>query len=136
MRAGLLVQVASPRELYRRPVDVQTATSIGDAVILSARVGDGYATCALGRLRLERAGMAASCQILIRPEQIVLVPPGTPSSASARVVDVSYFGHDALARLELDDKTFVTARTPGYAAPRPRDRVGLRVEGAVHGFDR
>ena len=136
MREGRLVQVASPRELYRRPIDVQTATSIGDAVILSARVGDGYATCALGRLRLERAGMAASCQILIRPEQIVLVPPGTPASASARVVDVSYFGHDALARLELDDQTFVTARTPGYAAPRPRDRVGLRVEGAVHGFDR
>jgi iron(III) transport system ATP-binding protein len=136
MRDGRLVQVASPRELYRRPVDVETALSIGDAVILSATVGDGYATCALGRLDIDVASTGATGQILIRPEQIVLVPPGTPASASAQVVDVSYFGHDALARLELDDLTVVTARTPGYAAPRPRDRVGLVVEGSVHSFDR
>jgi hypothetical protein len=48
---------------------------------------------------------------------------------------VSYFGHDALARLELDDQTVVTARTPGFAAPRPQDQVGLMVEGAVHSFE-
>jgi hypothetical protein len=51
------------------------------------------------------------------------------------VLDVSYCGHDALARLELDDQTIVTARTPGYAAPRPHDPAGLMVAGAVHSFE-
>ena len=136
MRQGRLIQVAAPRELYRRPVDVDTAMSIGDAVILDARIDDGHARCALGQLEVETAASPGVTQILIRPEQIVLVPPGTPRSAPARVLDVSYFGHDALARLELDDLTVVTSRTPGYAAPRPHDAVGLLVEGAVHSFGR
>jgi hypothetical protein len=52
------------------------------------------------------------------------------------VPDGTHPRHDALARLALDDQPVATARTPGYAAPRPQDRVGLKVEGAVHSFDR
>ena len=53
---------------------------------------------------------------------------------AARVLDVSYFGHDALVRLELEDGRIVTARPPGYAAPGAGTAVRLAVRGPVHAF--
>jgi len=55
---------------------------------------------------------------------------GTP----ARVLEVSYFGHDALVRLELSDGLVVTARPAGFAAPKIGQQILLTVEGPVHAF--
>ena len=52
----------------------------------------------------------------------------------ATVLDVSYFGHDALVRLELADGVQVTARPAGFAAPKVGQQVSLVVEGTAHAF--
>ena len=64
------------------------------------------------------------------------VEPDAPGGVRATVLDVSYFGHDALVRLELQDGQVVIARPPGYAAPRVGDAVSLVVNGPVHAFTR
>ncbi len=132
MRRGQLAQVASPAELYRRPVDAEVAHSLGEAVILPAEIRDGRAVCALGSLAVGSGMRSGSAEIIVRPEQIVFGGPSTPEDVAALVLDVSYFGHDALVRLRLVDGTVVTARPPGYAVPRAGEHLNLRVLGTVH----
>ena len=134
MRQGRLVQIAAPDDLYRHPIDVETANLIGEAVILSAELHDRRAVCALGSLSVPGDDRSGPAEILIRPEQIALGPADAPDGIAAQVVEVSYFGHDALVRLALDGGEVVTARPPGYAAPRPGDRVTLAVHGPIHAF--
>jgi len=134
MRDGRLAQVAAPAELYRHPVDVETATSIGEAVILPAEIENGIAACALGRLAVQAGASSGPGEIMVRPEQIGLVIAEHASGTPARVLEVSYFGHDALVRLELSDGLQVTARPAGFAAPKIDQRVRLTVGGPVHAF--
>jgi thiamine transport system ATP-binding protein len=49
MRAGRLVQTASPNELWRRPRDRFVAGFLGVDLVLDAEVADGHATTELGR---------------------------------------------------------------------------------------
>ena len=48
LRNGELVQTATPRDLYRTPVDLRVARFVGEAVILPGRAGHGTVDCALG----------------------------------------------------------------------------------------
>ena len=101
-------------------------------------------------------------RLLVRPEQIeltgsssVVVAPGglagaaasgfadgsagagAPGSAGidARVVDVSYFGHDAAVHLQvLASGRLVTARVLGPAVPLPESLVRLSVVGPVAAY--
>src|SRR6202011_6285498 len=45
LRRGELEQVASPREIYRRPATAYTAQFIGDTNLLRGQVKDGVARC-------------------------------------------------------------------------------------------
>jgi iron(III) transport system ATP-binding protein len=134
MRQGRLIQVAAPAELYRHPADTETAAFVGEAVILPADVQGDVARCALGSLTVRPTHADGHADVLVRPEQISVRSAGFGGGTPARVLDVSYFGHDALVRLELDGGIVVTARPPGYAAPTPGQRVSLVVEGSVHAF--
>jgi len=74
---------------------------------------------------------------MVRPEQIRLAasPGGKPSSA--RVVAVTYYGHDASVRLALNGRPeTVVARVPGHRTPALGDEVRLAVEGAVMAYPR
>lgn len=135
MRGGEFAQVSAPAELYHAPSDVETAMSLGEAVILPAEVGDGVAVCALGRIPArERVAHASSVQILLRPEQIVIEREAADGAVSAQVLESTFYGHEALVRLRLPDGTLVTARPPGYAAPSAGETVGLTVRGPAHVF--
>ena len=70
----------------------------------------------------------------VRPEQIARCAPDADGGTPATVLDVSYFGHDALVRLELAGGLVVTARPAGFAAPKAGQQVRLVVEGPVHAF--
>jgi len=134
MRQGRLAQVAAPSELYSHPADVETAVSIGEAVILPAEIRDGIAACALGQLTVQSGTASGRTDVMVRPEQIGLHSGESGSGTPARVLEVSYFGHDALVRLELSGGLVVTARPAGFAAPKIGQQILLTVEGPVHAF--
>jgi iron(III) transport system ATP-binding protein len=132
MRAGLLVQVASPDELYRKPADLAVARFVGEAVVLPATATDTFADCEFGRLPLRVGGSTGAVQLMIRPEQIVLDRPGTGGGTVARVERVAYYGHDATVRVQLAGTgTEVIARCAGQLLPAPGDEVTVRVTDAV-----
>jgi iron(III) transport system ATP-binding protein len=132
MRAGRLIQVAEPSELYRSPADLELAAFLGTAVTLPAAIADGLAETALGVVTVRRPYPPASNQVLIRPEQIVLTQPA-PGNLLARVRGITYYGHDATVELELPDET-VTARIAGDQAATLGEQVSVAFRGIATAY--
>jgi iron(III) transport system ATP-binding protein len=131
MRDGTLAQVGSPHEVYRAPADLGVAEFVGVAVVVDAEVVDGSASTDLGPLFVMPGFDTGRAHLLVRPEQIELAG-SSQVGVEARVVDVSYFGHDAAVHLQvLGSGRLVTARVLGLSVPMPDTVVRLSVTGPV-----
>jgi iron(III) transport system ATP-binding protein len=130
MREGRLVQLDAPATVYTRPMDAEVASFVGDAVLLPATVHNGHARCVLGTAPI--VGMAeGDVQILIRPEQLE-IHSEAGSGVTARVREISYFGHDASVRLDLaPNGPSVQARVSGQVLPEVDSVVHLVLSGRV-----
>jgi len=134
MRDGTLAQVGTPHEVYRAPADLGVAEFVGAAVVVDADVVDGSASSDLGPLYVAAGFDTGRARLLVRPEQIELAGSSRPG-VQARVVDVSYFGHDAAVRLEVvESGRLVTARVLGLSVPLPKTMVNLSVTGPVAAY--
>jgi iron(III) transport system ATP-binding protein len=124
MREGRVVQQASPAELYRNPVDPWLAEFVGEAELLAGVAKGEIAETALGPLGLSdrRTGPV---NVLVRPEEIVL-----SAGVGAVVIDVEYYGHDALSTVRLDDGTVVRSRVTGAPAHRVGEAVAVGHRGS------
>jgi iron(III) transport system ATP-binding protein len=140
LRDGMLVQVSSPEELYRRPADAELARFVGDAVILPGYAESGWARCSVGRIRLANSTSDGAIDVMIRPEQIRVEhgPAGAAGAAEARILGIIFYGHDCSVRLRLagEDGPTVDALVPGHAPFNVGDAVSLRVEGEVMAYPR
>jgi iron(III) transport system ATP-binding protein len=135
MRDGILAQVGTPHEVYRAPADLGVAEFMGAAVVVDADVVDGSALTDLGLLHVMAGYGRGRARLLVRPEQIEL---GSLSQmgVEARVIGVSYFGHDAAVHLQvLASGRLVTARIWGTAVPVPNMLVYVSVIGLVAAYD-
>jgi iron(III) transport system ATP-binding protein len=132
MHDGLVVQQATPAELYRRPESAWVAEFVGDANLLAGVVAaPAMARTAFGDVHLidgSAVTEGAAVQVLVRPEQIDLQPDGSPGVA-ATVDLVEFYGHDTVYVLRLDDGTVVRSR----AGSTPRFGRGDRVCGVYRG---
>lgn len=134
IRDGRVVQTGNPQELYARPADTWVASFIGAAVLLPARVEASHAITALGRIPLSdpppegtRTGT-----VVLRPEQLRLVPASEASVTRGQVIEVRYHGHDALILLDTDGlSTPITVRTTEPITIRAGDEAGIRVTGTA-----
>ncbi|HEY8452114.1 MAG: ABC transporter ATP-binding protein [Micromonosporaceae bacterium] len=132
MRDGRILQSGTPAEVYGRPVDAWVGDFVGEAVLLPASVTNGVARTAIGDLPVT-GGASGPGTVLVRPEQVEVLDPGTVGTVPATVARQDYFGHDALLSLRLSDGVEVLARVFDVARPglAPGQRVGLRVRGPV-----
>lgn len=135
MRAGEIVQVGTPAEVYQQPATSWVAGFLGDSVSVPGVWRGGIVDCAFGLLpaqwmAAEPVEADADATVLIRPEQLELsaAPAG---SAVATVLSVSYNGHDAMVQLMLDGETECAARVPASRVPGVGDRVAVAVSGPV-----
>lgn len=134
MREGVLAQVGTPHEVYRAPADLGVAEFVGAAVVVDAQVVDGSASSDIGPLHVMAGHNGGRARLLIRPEQIEL-GGSSAVSVEARVVDVSYFGHDASVHLEvLASGRLLTARVSGTSVPVPGTLVHVSVTGPVAAY--
>ena len=92
MSAGRLPQVGAPRALYLRPRDRIIAEFLGEAVVMPALLADGWAVCALGRIRVDDPHRHGPAQIMLRPEQISLAPVQDGDSEAAAAGPDGSFG--------------------------------------------
>jgi iron(III) transport system ATP-binding protein len=135
MRAGRLVQADAPYTLYRSPVDADVARFVGGATALPAHVSAGVASCVLGDLPVAGACPDGAAEVLVRPEQVRLDGAATGAVVEARVGEVSFYGHDAACRLDLQpDGPSLVARIIGLEAPAIGSIVKVGVAGGVVAF--
>lgn len=131
---GRIAQCTDPVSLYRSPVDLEVGRFVGQAIVLEGTRRDDRIVCPLGSVIPDRPlNNSENVRILVRPEQIGLVPYGTPGSVIAETTSMRYFGRDALIGLRLHEpaRVTITARVCGHAVPRMGEQVGLTVAGSV-----
>ena len=92
MEQGRIAQVGTPESIYDRPTSAFVASFIGDGTLLSARCGashrDGWLELETPeQLKLHAQATSSqpliagqSCQVLLRPERLRVLPANTPSS--------------------------------------------------------
>ena len=137
MRDGRITQEGTPRAIYQRPADPETAAFIGTANLLEGTWDGGAVITPLGRLDLDPSQAKPAegqVTVMIRPEQLQLSPV-QPGAITARVEDCSYYGHDALLTVHPDTSGFnghvLRARTDNPDPPEPGAVVSLAVHGCV-----
>jgi len=126
MRGGRIVQMAPPVQLYRQPVDLETAAMVGDVVLLEGCIGaDGIQTelglipCANHLNRPAGPGVGSEAatgrpgphrpvRTMLRPEQLKLDAPDQAVRAS--IVQIGFHGQFSSLRAVLEPQ-------PGKARP-------------------
>jgi iron(III) transport system ATP-binding protein len=135
MEAGRVLQVGEPAGLYARPADRFVATFVGDADLIPGRADrDGVAT-AVGRLTTAGDGpdgaLNGEVEVALRPERVRLRLDG---AGQGIVREITYFGHDQLVEVGLEDGARVRSRMGPGRAFEPGDRVSVAVNGEVIAF--
>ena len=124
LRDGRIAQCAPPEDLYCRPADPGLASFIGDANLVDGVVSGSTVKTLFGCLPLDPAatipGSAGQVTVLIRPEQIDIVP--NENGLVAHVTSYRYHGHDAVLDVQPQDEA-------GGAGSQP---VVVRVTGGPH----
>lgn len=130
MRRGQIVQTGSPTEVYEAPVSPEVAISTGDVLLLDSTKDE------TGKINsvLTPATMGTevvSGKLVIRPEEIRIVPAG--SGVAATVVDLDYYGHDAVVHLDAAGAQ-INVRISGDLKVKVGDQVGLAHQGPIRWF--
>jgi iron(III) transport system ATP-binding protein len=141
MHEGRIGQFERPAALYARPSSPALARAFGHVNFVSGTMKGGVADTPLGRLALndpdDGEGLSPEgtpLVVLVRPEQLVLHEGPLNDRLGARVLDVEFYGHDAVVRLSAAgaEPLALTARTSNPTALPQRDTlVGLEVVGSV-----
>jgi iron(III) transport system ATP-binding protein len=109
MLAGHIQQTAMPADIYHRPVSIEVARFVGEAIFLPAKAEGTWAECGLlGRVELQTP-LSGPVQILFRPEQVKIVACA-PSAGQGVISRITYLGHETLLTLSLPDGTLLLTR--------------------------
>jgi putative spermidine/putrescine transport system ATP-binding protein len=97
---GRLEQVGAPQAIYNQPATRFVAEFVGDALPIPAmRAGRFFVDTPLGRLETLRPVGDGPQVVLVRPEEVAVRRGLSP--AAARVVGVTYYGHDQVVTVEV-----------------------------------
>ncbi|MEE9298359.1 MAG: ABC transporter ATP-binding protein [Acidimicrobiia bacterium] len=135
MRAGTVLQTASPHDLYRRPTDCWVARFLGEAEFIGGTASRGRVETPLGTFA-DSSNASGKVEVMIRPEAVRLT---REDGGPALVVDREFYGHDQLVTLHLDGGHRLLARTGPEPIFNPGDHARYEVtevvvfpEGAEH----
>ena len=135
MFEGAFAQVGAPAVLYTDPSSVRVGTFLGEANVLEADIHGARACCAAGfEVALRHSGAAGPGTVLVRPEQVAVVPRGTPGAVPGQVMETTFYGPSARIEIAVGSHV-VIARRAGFAGVPPVGQpVGVMVEGAAVAF--
>ncbi len=126
MRAGRLVQVGSPRDLYRHAVDADAARFFSEVNEFSSAVEGSHIETPLGNLPAGDAG-TGQVRVLIREHDVHLTPSGEGQPAC--VAALRFIGEVTRVDVVLSNSgETVRLRVPGMVALTPGDIVGVKAD--------
>jgi ABC-type sugar transport system ATPase subunit len=126
LRDGIVEQVGSPHELYRRPRNLFVAQFIGSPKMNVVPLADVQLPPGL-------AAPANAISIGMRPEHLAITKPGS-GMVSGRVAIAEYTGASSLLHVELDSGAICLVVHQGEE-PQRGERIDLRIDkGNLHSF--
>ena len=126
---GRMAHIATPREVYESPADINVARFTGETVVLAGVASGSTVKCALGNLAL-RFPREGDVSVMLRPEQLRL---GT-GNAKGEVKAIEYFGRQTVVRVTLDDASEMKVGIAGGDIPEIGDEVTVSVHGPVMAY--
>jgi iron(III) transport system ATP-binding protein len=124
MRAGRLIQVGAPTDLYFAPQDAFVAGFFGDVNRLDGTVKDGRVATPFGPVTARNLDEGTPVEVLIRPEGLNLRPAeesDMPRDGLARVITSRMLGRSSLVHLSVasgpEQELHLHARIPGRFLP-------------------
>ncbi|MFA9430893.1 ABC transporter ATP-binding protein [Egicoccus sp. AB-alg2] len=138
MRAGRLLQVAPPEELWTRPVDEFVARFLGLDQILEVVVLHGRADTPFGQISLSAAADGPA-RLLVLPDALTVGPPDAESAdrltIDATVVRRRFAGHRSDLLVAAAGREWEVATPHVDIGGTPGQRVRLRLDpGRLHLF--
>jgi iron(III) transport system ATP-binding protein len=109
MRAGRIVQLGTPTEIYRKPADAEAAALFGGANMFRAAVSQGQVPSPFGGRIATVLPDGEDADIVFRPSSVRVAESGVPAEA----VLVRPFA----GRLEVEASIPASALPPGLKAP-------------------
>ncbi|GAB4192317.1 MAG: ABC transporter ATP-binding protein [Thalassobaculales bacterium] len=122
MRAGRLVQVATPVELYCRPANRFVAAFFGEVNTLTGVVRGGRIDTPLGPVAAGGLAEGSDADVVIRPEALHLA-----EGEGARVLEARLLGRTSLIHLELAG-LHLHSRMPGVYVPAAGRSQAVRLD--------
>jgi ABC-type sugar transport system ATPase subunit len=110
MQRGRIVQIGSPIDLYRQPVNTFVATFLGSP--------------SMNLIEEERAGIGV--KIGVRPEHVEVAAAPAPGWEAARAMIVEPLGNETLVTVEYRGQRLV-ARSDGDSRIEPGQEVWVRI---------
>ena len=132
MRDGLIEQVGTPADLYRRPRSPFVASFFGEVNRFAAVVQNGACWTPAGLIETPNVACGTPVDILVRPDQlhVELGPAGCGRCNGGTVALKPPLGRSILYHLTVDGCTVpLTARTPDGASLFEGDQINVSVEG-------
>ncbi|MBP2316035.1 ABC transporter ATP-binding protein [Azospirillum soli] len=138
MRAGQVVQVGNPVDLYTRPVNAFAAAFFGEVNTLKGVVKSGAVETPVGPLPAPGLADGTGADVLIRPEALKLAPvpsamaPGGSLPTLARVMAARLLGRSSLVHLGMPDgkggAVHLHSRMPGQFLPPEESHVSVTLD--------
>ena len=136
MRAGRLIQVGRPTELYFAPADAFVASFFGEINLLRGTIEHGRVATPFGDLAAHGLADGTAVEVLIRPEALHLSKK-TPAMAAgegkaARVMAARMLGRSSLVHLSVDGANgqdlHLHARIPGRYLPKEDELLAVDLD--------
>jgi thiamine transport system ATP-binding protein len=124
MRAGRIVQVGAPFDVWRHPVDGFVARFLGFVNVFDVEVRRGQVICPAGTFTTER-GDGPAC-LVMRPDALSLVPVDT-GDLEGDALAASFRGDHFLVPVQLDGGSTLEVVARTATVPAAGKRVGVRV---------
>jgi ABC-type Fe3+/spermidine/putrescine transport system ATPase subunit len=136
LAGGVVHQVGTPEDLYERPATRFVASFVGRASALSGRFEGGRVRLDAAAGRVSWPGIAAPgaaaaerVVLVVRPEGLRFVPPGTAGALEGQVTERRFLGAETLFLVALGGRAAAdtTCAEVEVAAPPDATRVGDQV---------
>jgi ABC-type Fe3+/spermidine/putrescine transport system ATPase subunit len=125
MRAGQIEQLDDPTRIYCNPANRFVANFVGDVILLDCEYDAARGGIALqggGFAPLALEGVPRSITLVVRPENVRLVPAGREAGLACTVEDIAYQAGTTLYTVRLTSGAVLTSR--GLGAPSPAFVLG------------
>ena len=122
MRAGRIVRVGRPEEVWEEPGDAWVARFLGFANLAESPVTDGVAATPWGKVAVPKG--AAGQVVMLRADRLLLRPEGT---IAGTVTERLFQGSQAVLRVEVDGAPPLQVEVPALDSPQPGDPVRVAV---------